>query len=138
MRLSRQNGSIAVECALALPLMVAIMIVVMQFGFLCIQRQLMTYTAFMAARSAMVGGDPTAVAQKILPWVQVFSTQVQWGNEMVDGLIVSGHQPLFNVGPLGKKWNGVAYEMTAEVPVYSHKPACFPNDDNRLPGGDPC
>lgn len=118
--------------------MVAVMIVVMQFGFLCIERQLTTYTAFMAARSAMVVGDFTTVAHKVLPWVRVYPTQVKWGSEMVDGLIVRGHQPLFNVGPLGKKFNGVKYEMTAEVPVYSHKPGCFPNDDNRLPGGDPC
>lgn len=124
--LNRQSGSIAVECALTLPLLTLLVITIIQSAFICIEGQLTTYATFMAARSQMVGGDYQEEAHRIVPWVQVRLSDPTTVH-------VQGHRPLFNVGPLGN-----AYQMSADMPFYPHAQGCAPTDDNPIRGGAGC
>lgn len=52
-----QSGSVAVECALALPLFTAVLMMVIHVGLLCIQRQSRIYDVFMAMRAQLLVQD---------------------------------------------------------------------------------
>lgn len=52
-----QSGSVAVECALALPLFTAVIMMVIHVGLLCIQRQSRIYGAFMVMREQLIVQD---------------------------------------------------------------------------------
>lgn len=56
----------AVECALALPLFVAVVMMVMHLALLCIQHQRVIYDADMALRSQKIVSD-VAHAQQVTP-----------------------------------------------------------------------
>jgi Flp pilus assembly protein TadG len=59
-----QSGSVAVECVLILPLMVAMMLLVLHVGLLCIQKQVVIYDTFMAMRARLIVTDVTRATQK--------------------------------------------------------------------------
>lgn len=135
MRLKKYSrGSVAVECALSIPLLVLLFLVVIQFLFLCIERQLMNYTAFMAARSRMVRVDGyKALATKIVPWATAEASVSDPDNLSVN---VRGHKPIFNLSasPLNE-----SYILTAIVPVYPHPQTSVQDEDNPIcSGGEPC
>lgn len=62
-QLHRQSGSVAVECALVLPLMVAVMMMVLHIGLLCIQKQNVIYVTYMAMRANLIAADVTRATQ---------------------------------------------------------------------------
>lgn len=131
---TRQSGSVAVECALSIPLLVLLLLVVIQFLFLCIERQLMNYAAFMAARSRMVRADGyKALVTKIVPWATAEASVSDPDNLSVN---VRGHKPIFNLStsPLGED-----YTLTATVPVYPHLQMSTQDEDNPICiGGASC
>lgn len=59
----RQSGSVAVECALVLPLMVAVMMMVLHLGLLCIRKQNAIYDTFMAMRAQLIAADVARATQ---------------------------------------------------------------------------
>lgn len=131
-RKRNNRGSIAVECALSIPLVVLLLLVVIQFLFLCIERQLMNYTAFMAARSRMVRADGAyqVLAKKIVPWSK--ADVLSAGPDKIK-VMVWGHRPLFNLeaSPLGRNYG----DLTATVPVYPHPQTRTPDEDNPICSG---
>lgn len=60
---TKQSGSVAVECALVLPLMIAVMMMVLHLGLLCIQKQNVIYGTYMTMRAQMIAADVTRAAQ---------------------------------------------------------------------------
>lgn len=60
---TKQSGSVAVECALALPVMVAVVVMVLHLGLLCIQKQNVIYAAYMSMRAQMIAADVTRASQ---------------------------------------------------------------------------
>lgn len=132
----QQKGSVAVECALSIPLLVLLLLVVIQFLFLCIERQLMNYAAFMAARSRMVRADGgyKVLAKKIVPWAKAEASISDPDNLSVK---VRGHKSIFNLSasPLGKNYG----DLTATVPVYPHPQTSTSEEDNPIcTGGAQC
>lgn len=125
-RTKNNSGSVAVECALILPLLTLLVIAIIQVTFVCIEGQLTTYAAFMAARSQMVEGDYQEEAHRIVPWMKV-------GLQDLTTVRVQGHHPIFNVGPLGS-----AYQMRADMPFYPHVQTCTSAEDNPIHGGNGC
>lgn len=61
--LRTQSGSIALECALALPVMVAVMMMVLHIGLLCIRKQNVIYDTFMEMRAQMIAADVARAVQ---------------------------------------------------------------------------
>lgn len=61
--LHRQSGSVAVECALVLPLMIAVMMMVLHLGLLCIQKQNVIYATTMAMHAQMISEDVMRATQ---------------------------------------------------------------------------
>lgn len=59
----RQSGSVAVECALVLPLMIAVMMMVLHLGLLCIRQQHVIYSTYMAMRAQVIAADVTRATQ---------------------------------------------------------------------------
>jgi hypothetical protein len=120
------RGAVAVECALVLPLVVAVLGVVIQCGLLAIERQLTNYAGFMAARARMVDRDPRAAARRVLPWLSL-----AWDTQQVK---VVGHRAVLHGRPLGR-----GYQMEAEVPVVRHPQSGDGDEDNSLcAGGGSC
>ncbi len=136
MKHNHEKGSVAVECALSIPLLVLLLLVVIQFLFLCIERQLMNYTAFMAARSRMVRPDKSyqRLAKEIVPWAKA-EADVSDPNHVI--MHVRGHKAVFNLNasPLGSD-----YSLKSTVPVYPHIQLNRADEDNPIicPGGHPC
>ncbi len=125
MRTKNNSGSVAVECALTLPFLMLLVIGIIQVAFICIEGQLITYAAFMAARSQMVSGNYQEEAHGIVPWMSV--------NGDSQTVSLFGHRPIFNVGPLGE-----SYQMRANIPFYSHSQNCTPTEDNPIRGDNGC
>ena len=50
----RQFGSVAVECALTLPIFIAVLMMVLHVGLLCIHRQSKIYDSFMRVREQWI------------------------------------------------------------------------------------
>lgn len=61
--LHRQSGTVAVECALVLPLMIAVMVMVLHLGLLCIRKQHVIYSTYMAMRAQVIAADVTRATQ---------------------------------------------------------------------------
>lgn len=132
---NHEKGSVAVECALSLPLLVLLLLVVIQFLFLCIERQLMNYAAFMAARSRMVRAVDgyKLLANKIVPWAKAEVLSPDSETLIVK---VRGHKPIFNLSasPLNE-----TYTLTATVPVIPHPQTNTQDEDNPIcSGGASC
>lgn len=62
-RMQKDAGSVAVECALVLPLMVAVMMMVLHMGLLCIRKQNVIYDTFMEMRAQMIAADVARATQ---------------------------------------------------------------------------
>lgn len=61
--MKKDAGSVAVECALVMPLMVALMMLVLHIGLLCVQKQNVIYATYMALRAQLIATDVTRAAQ---------------------------------------------------------------------------
>jgi Flp pilus assembly protein TadG len=131
-----ERGSVAVECALSIPLLVLLLLVVIQFMLLCVERQLMNYTAFMAARSRMVRADGAyqKLAKKIVPWAKA---QVDATDPNHVKMHVWGHKAIFTLtdSPLGPQ-----YQLKTNLPIFPHVQTHGPHEDNPIicAGGQPC
>lgn len=132
MQVRRQRGSVAVEYALSIPLLVLLLLVLIQFFFVCVERQLMNYTAFMAGRSRMVRADNAYrdLAKEIVPWAS--ATVAPGSAPDAPSVHVQGHKPIFNLSnsPLGS-----GYQLHATVPVYPHPQVNHQDEDNPICGG---
>lgn len=62
-RVQKEAGSVAVECAFVMPLMIAVMMMVLQLGLLCIRKQDVIYDTYMALRTQMISAEVTRATQ---------------------------------------------------------------------------
>jgi Flp pilus assembly protein TadG len=132
---SNDRGSVAVECALSIPLLVLLLLVVIQFMLLCVEQKLMTYTAFMAARSRMVRTDAyQQLAMQIVPWAN--AREIHGATTDALSVQVKGHKAIFNLNASPLVEN---YTLTATAPVYPHSQRNVPEEDNPIcSGGAQC
>lgn len=61
--MKRERGSVAVECALVLPLLAAAMMLVLDVGLLCIRKQRVIYDTFMVLRARVIADDVRLASQ---------------------------------------------------------------------------